>query len=129
MSQLSIWLSMPIICCGGIVWLRAAAADLMPSTTSSSALCFTSTPLPLAMTGSPNNDAMVVAAGGLVSTAVGAALVDAGLAAANAEQVPTISAVSAAGKISFILFFMLSFDWFGSSSVQIKFTRLPLLHC
>src|SRR6516165_3281593 len=116
MSRLSIWLSMLINCCGGIVWLRAAAADLMPSTTSSSALCFTSTPLPLAMTGSPNND--VIAAAGvlvfaLVSAAAGAALVDDGFAAAKAEQVPTISA---AEKISFNLLFMLSFDGFGLDS-------------
>jgi hypothetical protein len=79
----------------------------------------TSTPLPLAITGSPNNEAIVADGVAFVSARI---LVPAGSVSAFARDAIKATA-NTAEKISFVLVFMSLFDWFGFGSVQSRSQR------
>src|ERR1035437_1328199 len=108
MSRSSNWLSIWVNCPDGMVWPRAAAVDLTPIITWSNSLRLISKPLPLAITGSPNN--AVIAAWALTLVAVDAGALVAALAeAALTRGSANKATANAAGKINFICFFIFVF--------------------
>ena len=91
--------------------------------TESNWACLISRPLPLTITGSPNNAVIAASVLEFVPVAAGAAFVDAVSAAAGVENAPKTSAARVTGKIIFILVFIFS-CWFDSGYNFTTFTLL-----